>query len=84
MSSAAGMPGTFLVRSCAVQRAAVHQRRPPERTAGLKACAAQMATATERGWFRRRQGAVRVVDCPCCAMEVVQVLLVGPINLFLN
>ena len=34
MSSAAGMPGAIAVRSCGVQRAAVYQRRRPERTVG--------------------------------------------------
>ena len=27
-------------------------------------------------WFRRRQGAVRVVDCQCRRIEVVQIPLV--------
>ena len=45
-----------------------------------------MAHAAEYGWvwFRRRQGAVRVVDCQCCSMEVVQFLRVRPVNPFLN
>ena len=41
-----------------------------------------MAHTAERGWawFRRRQGAVRVVDCRGCSMETVQFLLVRPVN----
>ena len=45
-----------------------------------------MAHAAERGWvwLRRWQGAVRVVDCQCRRIEVVQFLRVRPINSFLN
>ena len=35
-------------------------------------------------WFRSWQGAVRVVDCQCRRIEVVQFLLVRPVNPFLN
>ena len=34
MSSAAGMPGAIALRSCGAKRAAVYQRRRPERTVG--------------------------------------------------
>ena len=34
MSSAVGTPGAIAVRSCGVQRAAVHQCGRPERTVG--------------------------------------------------
>ena len=85
MSSAAGMPGAIAVLGCRVKRAAVYQRRRPVRTVGLPSGAAEfgdVAGAAERGWvcFRRRQGAVRVVDCQCRLIEVVQFLLVGPVN----
>ena len=36
MSSAAGMPGAIAVRSCGAKRAAVYQRRRPERTAAYQ------------------------------------------------
>ena len=36
MSSAAGMPGVIAVRSCGAKRAAVYQRRRPERTAAYQ------------------------------------------------
>ena len=42
--------------------------------------------AAEHGWVscRRRQGAVRVVDCQCCPIDIVQFLLTWPVNPFLN
>ena len=46
MSSAAGMPGAIAVRSCGVKRAAVYQRRRPERTGGCKSAL--------RKWHMRR------------------------------
>ena len=36
MSIAAGMPGAIAVRSCGAKRAAVYQRRRPERTAAYQ------------------------------------------------
>ena len=80
------MPGAIAVRSRGVKRAAVYQRRRPALIAGLKICAPQMAHVAERGCvgLRSWQGAVSVVDCGCCAMVIVQYLLVRPTNPFLN
>ena len=57
-----------------------------DQTLGLQICAAEMANTAARGWVwcRGWHGAVRVVDYRYCSMEIVQFLLVGPVNPFLN
>ena len=44
-----------------------------------------MAHTAELGWewFRHLQGAVRVVDCQYCSMEIMKILLVEPNNSFI-
>ena len=54
MSIAAGMPGAIAVRSCGVQRAAVYQRRRPERTAAYQIVGQNLET-----WLAQR----RVGEC---------------------
>ena len=53
-----------------------------DQTLGSYTCAAQVAHAAERGWvwFRRWQGAVRVVVCQCRRIDVAQFLLSRPFN----
>ena len=58
MSISAGMPGPIAVRSCGVQRAAVYQRRRPERTAAY-----QMVGQNLETWLAQRRS-VGVVQAP--------------------
>ena len=48
MSSAAGMPGAIVARSCGVKRAAVYQRRRPERTGGCKSALREFALVRQQ------------------------------------
>ena len=85
MRRAPGIEETIAVRSFRLKRSGVYPRRRPERTAGWHSRAARRDLAAERGWvwFRHSQHAVSVVHCQCYSMEVVQFLLVRPINRFL-
>ena len=50
MSSAAGMPGAIALRSCGAKRAAVYQRRRPERTAAYQVVRQNLET-----WLAQRR-----------------------------
>ena len=50
MSSAAGTPGAIAIRSCGAKRAAVYQRRRPERTAAYQVVRQNLET-----WLAQRR-----------------------------